>query len=309
MYANPGAVMLLDEPDAHLEILRQRQIYQLLCDVARENGNQVVAASHSEVLLNEAAGRDTVIAFVGQPHWIKDGHQVLKSLKDIGFDQYALATQTGWVLYLEGSTDLAILRALAARLNHADAVKVLERPFVHYVSDQPTSVSRHFFALREARPDLKGLALFDRLPGALTSNLGAKGMMWQKREIESYICFQETLLAYAEQTGVEQSEGPLFSSGESKRRVNAMQEVMSEMSKALTTLGKGSPWDGEMKVSDEFLHPLFRKYFERLDLPNVMDKKSFHELARFVPSGMIDSEIKDKLDAIVAVAASAKVEL
>ena len=35
MYSNPGAVLLLDEPDAHLEILRQRQIYSLLTDVAR----------------------------------------------------------------------------------------------------------------------------------------------------------------------------------------------------------------------------------------------------------------------------------
>lgn len=30
MYANPGAVLLLDEPDAHLETLRQRQTYQLI---------------------------------------------------------------------------------------------------------------------------------------------------------------------------------------------------------------------------------------------------------------------------------------
>ena len=30
LYANPGAVLLLDEPDAHLEILRQREIYQLI---------------------------------------------------------------------------------------------------------------------------------------------------------------------------------------------------------------------------------------------------------------------------------------
>jgi AAA domain, putative AbiEii toxin, Type IV TA system/AAA ATPase domain len=72
MFANPNSVLLLDEPDAHLEILRQRQIYQLLTDVARTNGNQVIAASHSEVLLNEAAGRDLVIAFVGKPHPIID---------------------------------------------------------------------------------------------------------------------------------------------------------------------------------------------------------------------------------------------
>jgi ABC-type cobalamin/Fe3+-siderophores transport system ATPase subunit len=34
LYANPKTVLLLDEPDAHLEVLRQRQIYQLLTDVA-----------------------------------------------------------------------------------------------------------------------------------------------------------------------------------------------------------------------------------------------------------------------------------
>ena len=70
MYANPGAVLLLDEPDAHLEILRQRQIYRLLTDMANESGSQIIAASHSEVLLNEAAGRDMVVAFVGPPHRI-----------------------------------------------------------------------------------------------------------------------------------------------------------------------------------------------------------------------------------------------
>ncbi|MDO9228979.1 MAG: AAA family ATPase, partial [Syntrophales bacterium] len=30
LYSNPGAVLLLDEPDAHLEVLRQRQTYNLL---------------------------------------------------------------------------------------------------------------------------------------------------------------------------------------------------------------------------------------------------------------------------------------
>lgn len=47
MYDHPGATLLLDEPDAHLEILRQGQIYQMLSEVARTNNNQVIAASHS----------------------------------------------------------------------------------------------------------------------------------------------------------------------------------------------------------------------------------------------------------------------
>jgi len=134
MAANPGSVLLLDEPDAHLEILRQRQIYDVLTATAQETRSQIIAASHSEVILNEAADRDLVIAFVGKPHRIDDrGSQVLK---EIGFDQYLQAEQTGWVLHLEGSTDLAILRAFAEKLGHP-ARAVLERPFVHYVANQP----------------------------------------------------------------------------------------------------------------------------------------------------------------------------
>jgi len=66
MEVNSGCVLLLDEPDAHLEILRQRQIYQLLSDMARKQSCQIIMASHSEVILNEAADRDVVVAFVGK---------------------------------------------------------------------------------------------------------------------------------------------------------------------------------------------------------------------------------------------------
>lgn len=89
LYTNPGAVLLLDEPDAHLEILRQRQIYNLLVDVATKQNSQIIAASHSEVVLEEAAEKGTVIAFVGKPHRLNDrGSQLLKSLQSIGWDQY-----------------------------------------------------------------------------------------------------------------------------------------------------------------------------------------------------------------------------
>ena len=90
-YANQGAVLMVDEPDAHLEILRQRQTYQLLVDAARENGNQIIVASHSAVLLNEAAGKDVVVAFVGKPHRI-DGRasQVHKALEEIGYEDYCI---------------------------------------------------------------------------------------------------------------------------------------------------------------------------------------------------------------------------
>lgn len=302
MYANVGAVLLLDEPDAHLEILRQRQIYQLLVEVAQKNGNQVIAASHSEVLLNEAADRDVVVAFVGKPHRINDrGSQVLKALREIGFEHYYQAEQTGWVLYLEGSTDLAILRAFAEKLKHKEACSALERPYVHYVGNQPGEARKHFHGVREAVPHLQGIAIFDRLDQELPEDLGARGLTWMRREIENYLCYPETLQKYAEAKTQDKTPGPLFSLTESTRRVQAMQESIAEIERALETLGKGSPWNVDCKVSDDFLFPLFEKYFKKLGLQNVMAKKNFHELALLVPEDRLDTEVKEKLDAIVEI--------
>lgn len=307
MYGNPGSVLLLDEPDAHLEILRQRQIYQLLTDVARENGNQLIAASHSEVILNEAAGRDVLVAFVGKPHRVNDrASQVSKALKEIGFEDYYLAQLTGWVLYLEGATDFAILRAFAERLRHAKGLAALERPFVHYVANQPLVARRHFFGLREAVPHLKGIALFDRLDGPPMSNPGVSDLQWRRREIESYFCLRETLLAYARSRAELAAAGPLFTPAEAERRLGAMEESIREVEDALATVDRGSPWDGNLKVSDEFLAPLFKRYFAKLNLPNVMEKKNFHELAWLVPVAEIDPEVGEVLDAIGAVNESAE---
>ncbi len=307
MYANPGAVLLLDEPDAHLEILRQRQIYRLLTEVAGESGSQIIAASHSEVLLNEAAGQDLVVAFVGEPHRIDGrGSQVLKALREIGFDQYYQAEQTGWALYLEGSTDLSILQAFARRLGQDAATKALERPFVHYVGNRPRAVQDHFFGLREARPGLLGVALFDRLEAGPPNLSPVECQIWKRREIENYLCSRSTLEAYARASAPENATGALFTAAEADRRLKTMGEAIGEVESALKTLGKGSPWDPDIKASDEFLVPLFEAYFEKLGLPNLMAKKNFYELAEHVPAGEIDPEIREKLDAITGVAALAE---
>jgi predicted ATPase len=312
MYANPGSVLLLDEPDAHLEILRQRQMYRFLTGEARKNGSQVIAASHSEVLLNEAAERDTVVAFVGKPHLIADrGSQVMKSLREIGFEHYYQAEQKGWVLYLEGSTDLAVLQTFAEILEDEEAVKILERPFVHYIRNQPSKAAKsHFYGLREAVRHLKGVVLFDRLDGELPDDPNLTYLMWRKCEIENYFCFRETLEQYALKEGWEKGEsdfaGPLFIKPIADNHLKIMKECIKDIEKALATLGKGSPWDAGTKVSDDFLFPLFKAYFEKLNLPNTMTKKNFHRLARFVPEDKIDREVREKLSAIVRVAKSAK---
>jgi len=303
LYANPNTVLLLDEPDAHLEVLRQRQTYQLITDIAEKKGSQIISASHSEVVLNEAADRDVVIAFVGKPHRIDDrGSQVLKSLKEIGFDHYYLAEETGWVLYLEGSTDFAILKAFAETLMHKEAIDALARPFVHYVQNQPNKVNDHFWALKYAKDDLTGLAIFDRLDRPLPDNMGTVALQWKKRELENYLCMEEVLLAYAKHDLPDN----LFGRAEEARRLNAMKESISEVASALKTLKRLEIWSPDIKATDEFLDPLFDKYFEKLGLTNLLRKSDYHILARLVPKDKIDPEIIEKLDAIVETAKKAK---
>lgn len=304
LYRNPGTTLLLDEPDAHLEILRQRQIYQLLTQTAQENGSQIIAASHSEVVLNEAADRDIVIAFVGKPHRV-DGRasQVLKSLRDIGFDDYYQSQLTGWVLYLEGTTDLAILQTFARTLNHP-ATEVLEKPFLHTVDgNDPQKARNHFYGLREASTKLVGIALFDRISNILHVETPLLETMWRKREIENYLCTENVLVRYALSRGSDD----LFSSAESHQREAAMRTSIAEVVAAQQiALEDFNPWSPETKATDAFLDPVFRLYFAKLGLPNLLRKTNYHELAQFVLEEEIDPEVVEKLDMIVQVAGSAE---
>jgi ABC-type arginine transport system ATPase subunit len=303
LYANPKTVLLLDEPDAHLEILRQRQIYQILTETAEDQGAQVIAASHSEVVLNEAATRGRVVAFVGKPHVLTDRpRQVLKALSEIGFDQYYQALQTGWVLYLEAATDLAILHELARLLDHR-ARRCLERPFVNYVATNlPQKARDHFYGLKEAKNDLVGVAVFDRLDKELQTGTPLTELMWKRREIENYFCSEQVLMAFAGNVDPDD----LFALSESDRRVQAMRESIQEVSKALKTLGKSDPWSVDIKASDDFLDPLFADFSRRLSLPLVLRKSEYCDLVKFLPKDDVDSEVERALDAIVAVASEAQ---
>jgi len=123
--------------------------------------------------------------------------------------------------------------------------------------------------------------------------------MWRRREIENYLCTRATLESYANGTAAQTALGPLFA-------VPAMHEAIEEVAEALTILGRSSPWSPEVKASDEFLTPLFAAYYRKLKLPNLMAKKNFYVLAKYVPDDEIDPEICEKLDAIVTIAQQAK---
>jgi len=300
LHGNPGTVLLLDEPDAHLEILRQRQTFRLLSEEAGRQNSQIIIASHSEVVLEEAAGSGRVVAFVGPPHVLNDkGSQVLKALSSIGWDQYYQADEKRWVLYLEAASDLAILQAFAETLRHP-AAAFLERPFVHYVGNLPKKARDHFFGLREALPDLAGIAIFDRLEKGLHEKSDLQELMWDRREIENYLCREDVLMAWA---GQHESED-LLGHMEAQRRAPAMEHAIKEVTRVLEVDEK-SPWSPDVKATDEVLDRIFRLLFKELKLPLTFRKSDYHALARLVPAEDIDAEVSRKLDAIVEIAKKA----
>lgn len=232
MLANPNAVLLLDEPDAHLEILRQRDVYNLLTEIAAANGSQIVAASHSEIILQEAAERDVVMAFVGKPQEARD----------------------------------------------------------------------HFQGLREAKPDLVGIALFDRLDRELHGGSQLTERMWSKREIECYLVTPESLLAYV---GQDLREDDLIEQAELRARQETLQACLAEIVNALRLTNKPDPWGPDIKVTDDFLDPLFKLYYERLGIPQQTFKRDYHGLADAMPLASIDPEVHAVLDSIAETAKAA----
>jgi predicted ATPase len=306
LLANPGAVLLLDEPDAHLEILRQRDVYNLLTAIAAESNSQVIAASHSEVVLQEAAERDVVVAFVGQPHRMdtRSRHQVKKALESIRMADYFIAQQKGWMLYVEGSTDLAILQKLAERLNHKASEVLRAKVPVNYLgTNKPQEARDHFHGLREAKPDLVGIALFDRLDKELQIGSALVEKMWSRREIENYLVTPDSLRAFV-QLGLRSDD--LVDEAERKTRLDVLETCIKELTHALKLTNKPDPWGADIKVTDDFLDPLFRLFYERLGTPQRTFKRDYHGLADAIPTEQIDPEVHRILDAIHDVAASAQ---
>jgi hypothetical protein len=175
-------------------------------------------------------------------------------------------------------------------------------PFVHYVSTNLPQKSRdHFNGLREAKSDLVGIALFDRLERALQPNENLNEIMWARREIENYLCTPEVLRAWA----VHDVADDLFGIAERGKRQQVMEKAIVEVTHLLE-IDEKSPWSPDVKATDEVLDRIFRIFFKEMGLPLTFRKRDYHLLASFLSRQRIEPEIIEKLDAIVATAARAK---
>lgn len=146
------------------------------------------------------------------------------------------------------------------------------------------------------------MAIFDRLEQVFEEKPALAHTIWRRKELENYLCMEEVLLAYARGD----PSDDFFGTFEADRRKETMRELIEEISNALVALDKPGPWSADIKATDDFLDPLFKKFFKKLELPNLLSKTHYHRLAGFVPRDKIDSEIVEALDKIVAVEKKAK---
>ena len=323
LHSHPRSVLLIDEPDAHLEILRQRQAYVLLRDLAARNDSQIVLVTHSEVILNEALERNLTLLLGGTAYELAPRQDILTALRHYGAEHYIRARQRGYVLYVEGGTDLDVLRALATRLGHRAADVWDENANVYYVQDnypeqdQASELERveqgfglspdqHFFALRPMLPELRGLAIRDR-NGRQREDSERGGLAtsyWRRYEIENYIVTPEVLRACAADA---YRDLPLFN-----RFRRETDEVLDELVldrvfdgrrrdfltwKEMSVDAARLLWEArtaQLKLSD-FAEEFFRRLASKLDHAMLLRKRDLHRLVRFMDAETIPEEVSEKL--------------
>ena len=329
LYSHKGSVLLVDEPDAHLEILRQKQVYVLLRDIASENGSQVVMVTHSEVILDEALDNNLTLLLDGRADDLATKPDIRNSLKHFGAEHYIKARERGYVLYVEGGTDVDMLRALAKHLEHPAAKHWDERINSFYVQnnypDQNIDAElerveggfgvtprQHFNGLRNLLPHLYGLAILDNDGRDRQSNMEGPLQIayWRRYEAENYFITPELLRAYAkshypvddlfaQQTQIAIDEvldtlvlELVFDSADADFK--AWKQANPELSRVL--------WEAktERRKLSTFAEEFFRRLADRLGGAMLLRKGELHRLVELSPKTSIPPEVREKLDLLDA---------
>lgn len=333
LYSHRGSVVLIDEPDAHLEILRQRQVYVMLGEIAEENESQVILVTHSEVILNEAVDHNLTLLVGGRADNLAVKKDIRDALKHYGTEHYVQAVQRGYVLYLEGRSDLAILRALAHRMNHkvVDAwdglANVFYVPDNYPAQDLDAKLARaeegfggpprnHYISLRGIVSGLVGLAILDS-DGSEREDYEEEDLRviyWKRYEIENYFVTPEVLRKHAKNAYAD-----LSLSGQYDDDIN---ETLDGL--ILERVFKGSEedfatWSGldsdaarllwyarteRLKLSN-FAEEFYRRLANRLGFQMLLRKGELHRLMEFVDPPTIPEEVGQKLDALAELFAKA----
>jgi predicted ATPase len=325
LYCHKGSVLLIDEPDAHLEILRQQQIYSLLSTIADRNRCQVLMATHSEVVMQEALDNNLTLILDGHADELASKPDIKESLKNFGAVHYVRARETGHVLYLEGSTDLAMLRAFADRLKHPvrDLIADGSHLNVYYLQDNRPNPSQspqeqldavegafgqkardHFFALRRILPELRGLEIIDNDNRGLqpSDEGGFIRSPWKRYELENYFVTPQVLLDWAQP-----DDADLFCD----QRLATLDQLILAMIfdgsdsdfanyQAANTATQATLWRAQTQTKklSLFAENYFRHLANATGCQIMLRKRDLYRLIERYDINSIDREVVEKLDAI-----------
>ena len=333
LYSHKGSVLLVDEPDAHLEILRQKQVYVLLRDIASENQSQVVMVTHSEVILDEALDNNLTLLMEGKTDDLARKPEIRNSLKYFGADHYIKARERGYVLYVEGGSDVDMLRALAERLKHPIAAVWDERINTFYVQNNYPDISLkselerveggfgvtprvHFNGLNGLLPDLKGLAILDS--DGLNRQGSSEGRLtltyWRRYEAENYFVTPVVLRRYA--LG-DKATPQLFDASELEvdevLDALVLEQVFESIEADFQAWKQAPPeaarivWEAKthrLKLST-FAEEFFRRLAGRMGGSMLLTKGELHRLMAVVDPKTIPAEVSEKLDLLQGLFTSA----
>jgi len=320
---------LIDEPDAHLEILRQKQVYVLLRDIAAENDCQVALVTHSEVILEEAVDRNLTLILDGKVESISSKANVENSLKLFGTENYVKARDRGYVLYVEGSTDVDMLRAFAERLSHPAIENWDGRLNSYYVQNTYPELSaeselervsmgygamprEHFRNLRSLLPNLQGLAILDNDGRSRVDSVegGLRISYWRRYEAENYFITPDLLRRFALN---HYGSDNLFSNIIERDIQTVLDDLILEaifggnvtdFDTRRVSPGDASRLVWESKTERIKLSSIAEEFFRRLAIklrrPMIMRKGELHRLIQLVDPKSLPIAITHKLDALNA---------
>jgi predicted ATPase len=332
LYTHKGAILLLDEPDAHLEILRQKQVFSVLKHLAGENGNQIIIATHSEVILNEAADNNLMLLLDGEAINLSDSSKktIKSALKDYGLEHYYKARICKSILYIEGNTDIEMLRAFALKLKHAAKDLLDDKLYSYYVADNEPANSfekeinksigyyqpakNHFYAIQKCVSDFKGIGIFDNDNANRMDEIRPELALlyWRKYELENYFAFPYIIEDYVAKYFENQGKTAIDLMAIRINTEDAInQAILTELLNSNQEAFSGyKKITGELKrelfknfltnrKASQFLDVCFKNISEKFKLPLILNKGNYYELIAFINQKDIEPEIKEKLDYLV----------
>ena len=299
LHSQQKAVLLLDEPDAHLHVILQDSIYTELKSVTRKSDSQLIIATHSEVVINSVDPRKLCV-LLDRPRKIADNAErasLIRSLSILSNVDIMQAIDKPMILYVEGHTDLDILLAWAKILNHP-LMPFLERPLWKpmvsetRIQGKGIKAQEHFKSLLLVHADMRGALIIDRdgRKGRPKQNMVLDEKLlklcWVRYGIENYLIHPALLTRFiGKHVG---PDAPLAD-------LDAMQK---EMRKHLPGIVVDKPMhDESILISIKARKNILPNILGAAGLPNF-DYTRYTQIAELMRPDEIHPDISEKLDAI-----------